>query len=117
MRVLGQHYLRVLAKVDWLEYAKVECTLPLSTEHIQARYKWAWEMALHPSVWNSVVFSDEKKFNLDGFDVNRFFWRDLRKPARQCIRCQKWRRQRDGVGWFLCKGKNKAGYFGGEAGF
>nr|CDJ82037.1 similar to predicted protein [Haemonchus contortus] len=29
--------------------------------------------------WAKVVFSDEKEFNLDGSDRNKYHWRDLKK--------------------------------------
>ncbi|KAG1705289.1 hypothetical protein DVH05_028532 [Phytophthora capsici] len=52
---------------------------PLKPHHIADRLKWAVQHVEHGHKWDSVVFSDEKKFNLDGPDGYQYYWRDLRK--------------------------------------
>ncbi|KAG3117439.1 hypothetical protein C6341_g27540 [Phytophthora cactorum] len=72
---------RVLAGVDWLVYTKMDSTLPLSAEDKRAREEWAWEMLMNKDPvrsWDCIIFSDEKKWNLDGPDGFQTYWRDLR---------------------------------------
>ncbi|KAJ0399837.1 hypothetical protein P43SY_008143 [Pythium insidiosum] len=66
----------------------MEETLPLSPSHKAARLAWASEKLACQQDWTHVIFSDEKKFNLDGPDGFRYYWRDLRRPAQQAVRRQ-----------------------------
>ncbi|KAG3144960.1 hypothetical protein C6341_g18566 [Phytophthora cactorum] len=43
---------------------------------------WAEAPILNPGIWKYTAFSDEKKFNLDGPDGFKYYWRDMRQPAQ-----------------------------------
>ncbi|KAG2823550.1 hypothetical protein PC111_g10172 [Phytophthora cactorum] len=60
-------------------------TLPLTEQHKMDRLNWAKNMIIQPDKWLQIVFSDEKKFNLDGSNGLRHYWRDVRRPARQTV--------------------------------
>lgn len=79
---------RILARVDWLVYCKVQQTLPLSPRHIEARLTWAKSMLKDRMDWTRVAFSDEKRFCLDGPDGWCYYYRDIRQPPRTTVRRQ-----------------------------
>ncbi|KUF99771.1 hypothetical protein AM588_10009414 [Phytophthora nicotianae] len=69
---------RVLAGVDWLVYTKMNNSLPLSAEDKVAREEWAWARIFNTDAagsWDAIIFSDEKKWNLDGPDGFQTYWR------------------------------------------
>ncbi|POM64378.1 transposable element Tc3 Transposase [Phytophthora palmivora] len=79
---------RVLKRVDHLVYTKMDRTLPLTAAHKAARISWAEEHILNPGIWKYTIFPDEKKFNLDGPDGFKYYWRDIRQPPQSYIRRQ-----------------------------
>uniref|UniRef100_H3GG12 Tc3 transposase DNA binding domain-containing protein n=1 Tax=Phytophthora ramorum TaxID=164328 RepID=H3GG12_PHYRM len=81
---------RVLAGVDWLVYTKMDNTLPLSAENKVAKEERAWARIYNTDAaefWDSIIiFSEEKKWNLDGADGFQMYGRDIHRPLRQ-IKC------------------------------
>jgi transposase len=70
---------RVLKKSPNHKYTKRIAKPPLKPEHKQARLDWARNHMEFGVQWRKVVWSDEKKFNLDGPDGLQYYWHDLRK--------------------------------------
>lgn len=70
---------RVLKRCPTLVYKKHKCRPHLTTAHKSARLAFASNSIKNNVEWSKVVWSDEKKFNLDGPDGIKFYWHDVRK--------------------------------------
>jgi transposase len=78
---------RTISGIDWLKYIKRTAAPNLSKRHKEERKKWASEMAMFDNEdWSKVIFSDEKKWNLDGPDGMRYQWVDTRHPIPTNLR-------------------------------
>lgn len=66
-------------------YRRMKAKPCLKQRHKDARLKWARKHMSYGEKWLSVIFSDEKKWNLDGPDGYKFYWYDLRKEPKNCF--------------------------------
>ena len=77
---------RVLNQSPSLVYKKFKLKPPLSKTHIKARLEFAEESVRVGRDWSKIIWSDEKKFNLDGPDGIRYYWHDLRNEQHYLSR-------------------------------
>lgn len=73
---------QVLQTSPHLKYTKMKKAPWLTTTHMQHRVQWAKNHLVWKDEWVKVIFSDEKKFNLDGPDGLACYWHDVRKEKR-----------------------------------
>ncbi|VDN33846.1 unnamed protein product [Cylicostephanus goldi] len=70
---------RVLERSDNIVRAKMSPCPKLTDLHKKQRLAFAEEKLTQQIDWTRIVWSDEKKFNLDGPDGLASYWHDLRK--------------------------------------
>lgn len=71
-----------------MKYKKILSGPSLKPTHIEARLKWARDFGIWCTRWRRVVFSDEKKFNLDRSDGFKYYGQDLLKEAQYFSKLQ-----------------------------
>lgn len=71
---------RVLKSIPHIVRAKMKCAPHLKNYHLANRLDFCRTNMSRD--WTQVIFSDEKKFNLDGPDGLNSYWHDLRKEVR-----------------------------------
>ena len=71
--------LRAIKSSQVFNWKKMNVKPQLTSNHRKARLAWAQKHMSWTDEWLTVLFSDEKKFNLDGPDGLAYYWHDIRK--------------------------------------
>lgn len=78
--VTPQHVSAILRGSGTVTWRKDKKKPMLKSQHKVARLEFARRHMSWSTEWDRVIFSDEKKFNLDGPDMCNFYWHGLNEP-------------------------------------
>ena len=73
---------RVLHRHGVFKYRGLKCIPALTESQIRKRLGWVDRYLRNPINWCKVIFSDEKRFTLDGPDGYRKRWVNINRPRR-----------------------------------
>lgn len=76
---------KALNECPFIKRRKLKKQPNLKPRHKAARLAWANERLRWDEEWKHCIFSDEKKFNLDGPDGYNYYWHDIRKEERHVL--------------------------------
>ena len=94
---------RYLSDSEHLKYSKLISKPPLTQDHKLQRLDFSKLHLTWNRNWDDVIFSDEKKFNLDVPDGFQYYWHDLRKDKKVFLKKSSGRRFRNNLGILLKK--------------
>lgn len=82
LNITSRRVRQILNSCGHLENKKLMPKPKLSPQNIEARKQFAISHMSWTKEWRKIIFSDEKKFNLDGPDGWTHYWHDLRTEPK-----------------------------------